>query len=260
VGGRLSGKVVIVTGGSSGIGRASALRFAEEGASVVVGDVREDPREGGDPTHILIAERGGQAAFVRTDVSKADQAQRLVAETIEQFGGLHAILTAAGNVGPQGDSRMVDIGEWDSHFALNVRGTFLCAQAALRHMAEERYGKVVLIASNFGLVGVPELTAYCAGKAAVIGMARALAGEFGPHGVNVNALCPGATKTSINVHFRSDPERQANWQRMTPLRMDKDDYIADPPDIANAALYLVSDESRFMTGATLVVDGGWIAL
>jgi NAD(P)-dependent dehydrogenase (short-subunit alcohol dehydrogenase family) len=260
VGGRLSGKVAIVTGGSSGIGRASALRFAEEGASVVVADVREDPREGGDPTQNLIAERGGEAMFVRTDVSKADQAQRLVAETIERFGGLHAILTAAGNVGPQGDSRAVDIGEWDSHFALNVRGTFLCAQAALRHMAEERYGKVVLIASNFGLVGVPELTAYCAGKAAVIGMARSLAGEFGPLGINVNALCPGATKTSINVHFRSDPERQANWQRMTPLRMDKDDYIADPPDIANAALYLVSDESRFMTGATLVVDGGWIAL
>jgi NAD(P)-dependent dehydrogenase (short-subunit alcohol dehydrogenase family) len=252
--------VAIVTGGSSGIGRACALRFAEEGASVVVADVREDPREGGDPTQDLIAERGGKAAFVRTDVSKADQAQGLVAETVERFGGLHAILTAAGNVGPQGDSRMVDIDEWDSHFALNVRGTFLCAQAALRHMAAERYGKVALIASNFGLVGVPELTAYCAGKAAVIGMARSLAGEFGPLGVNVNALCPGATKTAINVHFRSDPELQANWQRMTPLRVEEDDYIADPSDIANAALYLVSDESRFMTGATLVVDGGWIAL
>jgi NAD(P)-dependent dehydrogenase (short-subunit alcohol dehydrogenase family) len=199
VGGRLNGRVTIVTGGSSGIGRASALRFAEEGASVVIADVRDDPRE-------------------------------------------------------------VDIGEWDSHFALNVRGTFLCAQAALRHMAKERYGKVIMIASNFGLVGVPELTAYCAGKAAVIGMARSLAGEFGPLGVNVNALCPGATKTAINLHFRSDPERQADWRRMTPLRMDKDEYIAEPRDLANAALYLASDESRFMTGATLVVDGGWIAL
>jgi NAD(P)-dependent dehydrogenase (short-subunit alcohol dehydrogenase family) len=154
----------------------------------------------------------------------------------------------------------VDIGEWDRHFALNVRGTFLCVQAALRHMAEERYGKVIMIASNFGLVGVPELTAYCAGKAAVIGMARSLAGEFGPLGVNVNALCPGATKTAINVHFRADEELQAGWRRMTPLRMDGEEYIAEPRDIANAALYLASDEARFMTGATLVVDGGWIAL
>jgi glucose 1-dehydrogenase len=260
VDGRLNDKVAIVTGGSSGIGRASALRFAQEGASVVIADVRDDPREGGDPTQDLIADSGGRAAFIRTDVTKADQAQRLVDQAVERFGGLHAILTAAGNVGPQGDSRDVDIGEWDSHFALNVRGTFLCVQAALRHMAQERYGKVVVIASNFGLVGVPELTAYCAGKAAVIGMVRSLAGEFGPLGVNVNALCPGATKTAINVHFRSDPERQANWQQMTPLRMDKDEYIAEPRDIANAALYLASEESRFMTGATLVVDGGWITL
>jgi NAD(P)-dependent dehydrogenase (short-subunit alcohol dehydrogenase family) len=260
VGGRLEGRVAIVTGGSSGIGRASALRFAEEGASVVIADVRDDPREGGEPTQEVINGGGGRAAFVRTDVTEADQARRLVDETLEQFGDLHAILTAAGNVGPQGDSREVDIGEWDRHFALNVRGTFLCAQAAIRHMAEQRYGKVIMIASNFGLVGVPELTAYCAGKAAVIGMARSLAGEFGPLGVNVNALCPGATKTAINVHFRSDQYLQEGWRRMTPLRMHGDEYIAEPRDIANAVLYLASDESRFMTGATLVVDGGWIAL
>jgi NAD(P)-dependent dehydrogenase (short-subunit alcohol dehydrogenase family) len=260
VGGRLDGKVAVVTGASSGIGRASALRFAEEGASVVIADIRDDPREGGEPTQDVINGAGGRAAFIRTDVTEADQARRLVGETLDGFGGLHVILTAAGNVGPQGDSRQVDIGEWDRHFALNVRGTFLCAQAALRHMAGAGYGKVIMIASNFGLVGVPELTAYCAGKAAVIGMARSLAGEFGHLGVNVNALCPGATKTHINVHFRSNEELQVNWRRMTPLRMDGEEYIAEPRDIANAALYLASDEARFMTGATLVVDGGWIAL
>ena len=258
--GRLEGKVAVVTGASSGIGRASALRFAGEGASVVIADVRDDPREGGEPTQEAINGAGGRAAFVRTDVTEPDQAQRLVDETLDRFGGLHVILTAAGNVGPQGDSRQVDIGEWDRHFALNVRGTFLCAQAALRHMAEARYGKLIMIASNFGLVGVPELTAYCAGKAAVIGMARSLAGEFGPLGINVNALCPGATKTAINVHFRSDENLQAGWRRMTPLRMGGEEYLAEPGDIANAALYLASDEARFMTGATLVVDGGWIAL
>lgn len=257
--GRLQGKVAIVTGASSGIGRASALRFAEEGASVVIGDVRPDPREGGQATHDAIRAAGGRAEFVAADVTDPAAVDNLVAQALRAFSDLHIILTAAGNVGPMGDSRKVDIGEFDRHFALNVRGTFLCVQRALRHFAEKRYGKVITVASNFGLVGVPELTAYCAGKAAVVGMTRAMAIEFGPLGINVNSLCPGATKTAINVHFRADPKIQEVWQRMTPLRMAAGDYIADPHDLANAALYLASDESRFMTGATLVVDGGWAA-
>lgn len=260
MGDRLSGKVAIITGASSGIGRASALRFAQESASVAIADIQPDPREGGTPTHEVIMSSGGEAQFIRADVTEPSEVDRLVRTTLERFGDLHIIMTAAGNVGPTGDTRKVDIGEFDRHFALNVRGTFLCLQAALRHFGEKRYGKAVLVASNFGLVGVPELAAYCAGKAAVIGLARAVAGEFGPLGINVNALCPGATKTAINVHFRADPELQRGWQRMTPLRMEAGEYIADPRDIANAALFLASDESRFMTGATLVVDGGWIAL
>jgi NAD(P)-dependent dehydrogenase (short-subunit alcohol dehydrogenase family) len=258
--GRLEGKVAIITGGSSGIGRASALRFAEEGASVVVGDLRPEPREGGQPTHETIRASGGRAEYVAADVTNPASVDHLVTQTLQTCGDLHIIMTAAGNPGPTGDTRQIDIEEFDRHFALNVRGTFLCAQRALRHFADARYGKVVMVSSNFGLVGVPEMAAYCAGKAAVIGMTKAMAIEFGPLGINVNALCPGATKTAINVHFRADPTLQAEWQRMTPLRMEGDDYIADPPDIANAALYLASDESRFMTGATLVVDGGWAAL
>jgi glucose 1-dehydrogenase len=260
VGGRLDGKVAIVTGGSSGIGRASAVRFAEEGAKVMIADIRPDPREGGDPTHAVIAERGGQAEFIGTDVTQPEDTEQMVRQALDRFGALHVIMTAAGNVGPTGDTRGIDVDELDRHLALNVRGTFLSAQAALRHFGDEHYGKVIVVASNFGLVGVPELAAYCAGKAAVIGMARAIAGEFGPLGINVNALCPGATKTAINVHFRADAELQRGWRQMTPLRMAADEYIADPRDIANAALYLASDESRFMTGATLVVDGGWSAL
>jgi len=259
VGGRLEGKTAIVTGGSSGIGRASALRFAEEGARVVVADIRPDPREGGPPTHDVVRANGGQAEYVATDVTNPAAVDGLVQRAIRAFGGLHIIMTAAGNVGPTGDSRLVDIAEWDQHLALNLRATFLCVQRGLRHFAEQRYGKVVTVASNFGLVGVPQLTAYCAGKAAVIGMTRALAVEFGPLGLNINALCPGATRTAINVHFRADPEVQRVWQQMTPLRMADGQYIADPRDLANAALYLASDESRFMTGACLVVDGGWIA-
>jgi NAD(P)-dependent dehydrogenase (short-subunit alcohol dehydrogenase family) len=118
-----------------------------------------------------------------------------------------------------------------------------------------------MIASNFGLVGVPELTAYCAGKAAVIGMARSLAGEFGPAWCQRQRALPGATKTAINSALQVHPgSGRPTGRRMTPLRDAKDEYIAEPRDIANAALYLASDEARFMTGATLVVDGGWIAL
>jgi len=259
VGGRLEGRTAIVTGGSSGIGRASALRFAEEGASVVIADIRPDPREGGQSTHEVVRANGGHAEYVATDVTNPAAVDALVAGTLKVFGDLHIIMTAAGNVGPTGDSRLVDLAEFDQHLALNLRATFVCVQRALRHLAEKRYGKVVTVASNFGLVGVPQLTAYCAGKAAVIGMTRALAVEFGPLGVNINALCPGATRTAINVHFRADPELQRVWQQMTPLRMADANYTADPRDMGNAALYLASDESRFMTGACLVIDGGWIA-
>src|SRR5919199_3253680 len=142
LGGRLDGRVAIVTGGSSGIGRASALRFAEEGAKVVIADVRPDPRESGDPTHLVITERGGQAEFVQTDVTQPDGVEQMVRQALDRFGALHAIMTAAGNVGPTGDTRDVDIDEFDRHLALNVRGTFLSVQAALRHFGTERYGKV----------------------------------------------------------------------------------------------------------------------
>lgn len=259
MGGRLAGKTAIVTGGSSGIGRASALKFGEEGANVAVADIRPDPREGGQSTHEVVRAKGGRAEYIATDVTNPAAVDALVARTIHAFGDLHIIMTAAGNVGPTGDSRLIDITEFDQHLALNLRATFLCVQRALRHFAEKRYGKIITVASNFGLVGVPQLTAYCAGKAAVIGMMRSLAIEFGPLGLNINALCPGATRTAINVHFRADPEVQRVWQQMTPLRMDDGNYTADPRDMANAALYLASDESRFMTGACLVVDGGWIA-
>ena len=259
MGGRLEGKTAIVTGGSSGIGRASALRFAEEGAGVVIAVIRPDPREGGQSTHEVVRANGGRAEYIATDVINPAAVDALVTKAIKVFGDFHIIMTAAGTVGPTGDSRLVDITEFDQHLALNLRATFLCVQRSLRHFAEKRYGKVVTVASNFGLVGVPQLTAYCAGKAAVIGMTRALAIEFGPVGLNINALCPGATRTAINVHFRADPEVHRVWQQMTPLRMADANYTADPRDMANAALYLASDESRFMTGACLVVDGGWIA-
>lgn len=257
--GRLADKVALITGASSGIGRAIGLRFAQEGSAVVNASRGMLPREGGEPTHELIRARGGRAVYTETDVTSPADVQRAFAQTLEEFGDIHIVVTSAGVVAPTGDSRDVDPKAFDDHFAVNVRGTFLVVQQALKRFVPAHSGKVITVASNFGLVGVPQLAAYCASKAAVIGMTRSLAVEFGPMGVNANVLCPGATKTEINAHFRGDADIQAHWRRMTPLRMEGDEYIGEPPDIADAAVFLASDESRFMTGACLVVDGGWIA-
>jgi NAD(P)-dependent dehydrogenase (short-subunit alcohol dehydrogenase family) len=159
-----------------------------------------------------------------------------------------------------GDSREVPIEDFDRQFAVDVRGGFLCAREALKHFVPKRYGKIVLVSSNFGLVGVAGFAAYCSAKAAVIGLVRALAVEYGPSGVNVNALLPGATHTASSDPFREDPVIDEIWRRMTPLRMPGGRFVADAEDVACAAVFLASDESRAMTGAGLVVDGGWTAL
>lgn len=252
----LKGKTAIVTGGSSGIGRAAALRLAEDGAAVVIADIREDPREGGGATHEVIRERGGRAHFVATDVANVAAVEACVRAALTEFGGLHIAFCAAAVVPPVGSSLTVSPKDFDRHFDVNVRGAFLCAQAALRHFAAAKYGRLIFTASSSGLVGVAETAAYCASKAAVIGLARSLAAEFGPLGITVNALCPGATQTEMGLEYRSRPGVLDELRAMTPLRLPGDTFIANPEDIANAVRFLASDEARFMTGSCLVVDGG----
>jgi NAD(P)-dependent dehydrogenase (short-subunit alcohol dehydrogenase family) len=226
----------------------------------VVVSRHESPKEGGEPTHELIRRKGGAADFMRVDVLDEAAVASAMRKTIKQLGALHILLCSAGVVEPTGDTRRVTVEAFDYHFAANVRGTFVCVKHALEYLVPARYGKIITVSSNFGHVGVAGLATYCASKAAVIGLTRALAIEFGPHGINVNCLCPGATKTAINTHTRADPAVQELWKRMTPLRMENDEYIAEPTDIAHAALFLASDASRFMHGACLTVDGGWVAL
>jgi len=258
-GSRLAGKSAFVLGGTSGIGRAIALRFAAEGATVTIASRNRDSKDGGLPTDELIRKNGGKAEYVKLQVTDAGAVDRVVSDAIKAMGGLHIMVTSAGAVGGAGDSREVKIDEFDEQFAVDVRGTFLCARAAFRHFIPERYGKVVMISSNFGHVGVAGLAAYCAAKLAVVGMARAMALEVAALGINVNVLCPGATKTPMGDGFRTDPAVMEKWRQMTPLRMPGDQLIAEATDIANAALFLASDESRFMTGQSLIVDGGWAA-
>lgn len=257
--GRLAGKVALVAGGTSGIGRAIALRFAAEGASVVVASRTRESNEGPVPTDELIREAGGVGEYVELDVSDAAAVEAAVAGTIRSLGDLHILVCSAGTF-TGGDSLEFPLEDFDRQFEVDVRGAFLCSREALRHFVPRRYGKVVLVSSNFGLVGVAGLAAYCAAKAAVIGLVRALAVEFGSSGVNVNALLPGATHTASSDPFREDPVIDEIWRRMTPLRLPGDQFVADATDVADAALFLASDESRTITGHTLVVDGGWTAL
>ena len=258
---RLAGKVAAVTGGSSGIGRAIALTFAREGARVVIGDVRRDPKEGGTDTATLINEKQrGAGAFLETDVSCPKQAEALVAEAVKQFGRLDVMVNVAGiNV----FKRAVDTTpeEFNRVIAVNLGGVFLCATAAVRQMIKQGGGGgVVSVASNLGLVGCGEMAAYCASKAGVIGLTQTMAIEYGAHGIRVNALCPGATKTEINREFRSRPEIVKGWAEKTMIRFPDGEFLGEPQDIANAALFLAADESRYMTGACLVIDGGWNAI
>jgi glucose 1-dehydrogenase len=255
--GRLKDRVAVVTGGSSGIGRGVALRLAAEGASVVVADVQEEPREGGTPTHVAIEEAGGAATFVATDVADPEAARRCVDTAVSAFGALHIAFCGAGVTAPIADTTDIDAAAWERHLAINLTGSFLVAQAALRHLVPAGYGRIVFVSSTSGLVGVARTAAYCASKAGVIGLGRALAAEYGRHGITVNVLCPGATNTAMGLQYRSDPDVLEDMRRMTPLRLDGNGgIVAEPADIASAVAYMVSDEARFMTGSCMVVDGG----
>lgn len=257
--GRLAGKTAVVIGGSSGIGRAVSGRFAAEGARVGVADLRREPREGGATTADQILADGGEALFIHCDVTDEASTAAAFQEVAQRWDALDVMFVCAGMAEPVGDTREISLVAFDRHMQLNVRGTFLAIQQSLRVMVPQGSGTIIPVASNFGQVGVAGMTAYCASKAAVIGMVRAVAVEVGQHGVTINALCPGATKTQINAGYRADPATQELWQRMTPLRMDDGEYIAETSDMAAAATYLASDESRFMTGSQLTVDGGWVA-
>ncbi len=247
---RLEGKVAIITGAGSGIGREAARIFAREGASVVVADLNE---RAGVAAVSDIEAAGGQARYVRVDVSKAAEVEAMVRTTEERFGRLDVIMNNAG-IFPDADGSVVDTPEevWDLVIAVNLKGVFLGCKYAIPAMLRAGGGSIINVASFVALMGaaVPQI-AYTASKGGVLSMTREIAVEFARRNIRANALCPGPVDTPLLASILSDPvKRQRRLVHIPPGR------FARAEEIANAALFLASDESSFVNGAAFTVDGG----
>lgn len=251
------GRTVIVTGGSSGIGRGIALSFAEAGSNVVVADVDRDPKRGERyetdvtrPTDEVAREdHDVEASFVETDVSDPDAVEAMVETTVEEYGGIDVLVNNAGIFVP-GDSQEITVEEWNKVIGVDLDGAFYCAKFAIPHLVESQ-GSIVNIGSvnsAEGGGGPP----YASAKAAVVNLTRDLAVELGEEGVNVNAICPGFIETAIQ-DYQTDESLQEQLDHTLVPRAGR------PEDIGNVAVFLASEEASFVHGEEIYVDGGWTA-
>ncbi len=250
--GVLDGRIAIVTGGANGIGRACAARFAGEGARVVIADTDRVP---GEALTAEIASHGGTAMFVHTNVALASDMRALIDRTVERFGGLNIMLNNAGIEGASAPIAEYDLEEFDRVVAVNLRGVFLGMQYALRHMIPAGGGVILNMASVAGLQGYATLAPYVATKHAVVGLTKSAALECAAHRVRVNALCPGAIVTDM-IHriANHDPVAEEGFAKLQPIGR-----MGTPEEMADAALFLCSDASAFLTGVALPADGGIMA-
>lgn len=248
---RLKGKVALITGAGSGIGRASAIRFAQEGARVVVVDWKP---EGGHETVARIRAQGGEAIFVQADVSRDEDARRMVQMAVQTYGGLHVLMNNAA-IQVFGTIPETSEADWHRVMDVNLKGVYLGCKYAIPQMIAQGGGSIINMSSALGLVGDPDLPAYGATKGGILAMTRSMAQAHGRQGIRVNAICPGDVETPIVVeYFEHQPDPAEARRRVAA------EYalgrIAQPEEIANVALFLASDESSFITGTYIVVDGG----
>lgn len=250
---RLEGRIAIVTGGGSGIGRGTALRLAAEGAAVAVCGRRAGLLA---ETAAAIESNGGRALALRGDVTVEDEAERIVADAVAAFGGLDVLVNNAGAIRRNVLLHELTTDRWDEQISTNLRSVFLVTRAALRAMLEREGDRsIVNVSSTFALAAGPGVAAYTAAKGGVVSLTRALAVEYAPHGIRVNCVCPGIVLTPLAYVDRPGfEERKGKFAQMFPLGR-----LGEPEDVAGAIAYYASAEAGWVTGTVLEIDGGFTA-
>jgi len=242
---KLEGKVALVTGAAQGIGRAIALLLAQNGADIVVSDINLDKAE---ETAREVEGMGRRTLAVRVDVSRLEEVEKMVQTVLDRFGQIDILINNAGIARDKLILRMTEQ-DWDAVLGVNLKGTFNCTKAVVRHMSKQRSGKIVSIASVVGEMGNAGQANYSASKAGVIGFTKTMAREFAQRGINVNAVAPGYIETPMTDAL---PEKaREELKRLIPL-----DRLGRPEDVAEAVLFLVSESSNYITGQVLNVNGG----
>lgn len=249
---RFENKAALVTGGGSGIGRATAAAFAREGAKVVVADVVEDI---GNETVQIIKQAGGEAFFVKTDVTQPIEVEAMVKKAVDTYGRLDC---AFNNAGIGGEIASIDKSSeeiWDRVIAINLKGVWLCMKYEVPYMLNQGGGAIVNTASVAGLIGFPAQSAYVASKHGVVGLTKSAALDYARSGIRVNAICPGVIRTPmIGRRLDAKPQREAWYVAMEPIGR-----LGEPEEIAEAVVWLCSDAASFVTGHPMAVDGGLVA-
>ena len=250
--GRLDGKVAFISGGARGMGAEEARLFAQQGAKVAIGDIIE---EDGRKVEAEINAAGGECLFVRLDVTSEANWQDAIAATVSRFGALHILVNNAGIGGVGGLVEDTSVEDWDRVMDINGKGVFLGTKAAIPEMQKAGGGSIINISSQLGIVATDNSSPqYHASKGAVRILTKSTAIQFAPDGIRANSVHPGPVNTAMTERRREDPEAFALMRSRIPLGR-----FAEPIEIANAVLYLASDESGYVTGSEVVVDGGWVA-
>ncbi len=251
---RLSGKIAVITGAAGGIGAATARAMAADGARVVVADVKA-----GEGTVQEIVALGGKAVSIACDVAEPDQVTALVAGTVEHFGGLDVLVNNAGISGGSSLAHELDIDVWNRVMAVNLTGPFLCVRAAMPHLLASGAGRIVNVASTYGVIGAPMAPAYCASKGGVVNFTRQLAVDYSGQGIRVNAICPGYIDTDMGggrAALGPEAAARANARREAAAALQPIGRQAQADEVARVAVFLACDDSSFMTGSIVTVDGG----